>query len=98
MDVLGWRDLIDLSLSPGDGVRGRPSPDLVLSAVMRLEVDAVQEAAVAGDTASDLVAGSAAGASVVAGVLTGSHTREQLAAAPHTHILDSIADFPAIVT
>jgi phosphonatase-like hydrolase len=97
MDVLGWRDLVDLSLSPGDGVRGRPFPDLVLTAVMRLEIDAVQEAAVAGDTASDLVAGSAAGASVVAGVLTGSHGREQLAAAPHTHLLDSIAEFPAIL-
>jgi phosphoglycolate phosphatase-like HAD superfamily hydrolase len=97
MDVLGWRDLVDLSLSPGDGVRGRPFPDLILTAVMRLEIDAVQEAAVAGDTASDLVAGSAAGASIVAGVLTGSHGREQLAAAPHTHLLDSIAEFPAIL-
>jgi phosphonatase-like hydrolase len=97
MDVLGWRDVVDLALSPGDGIRGRPFPDLVLTALMRLEVDAVQEVAVAGDTASDLVAGSAAGASVVAGVLTGSHDREQLAAAPHTHILDSIADLPAVL-
>jgi phosphonatase-like hydrolase len=97
MDVLGWRGLVDLALSPGDGVRGRPYPDLVLSAVMRLEIDAVQDAAVAGDTASDLVAGTAAGASVVAGVLTGAHDREQLAAAPHTHLLDSIAELPAIL-
>ena len=48
----------------------------------------------AGDTASDLVAGTAAGAAVVAGVLTGAHGRDQLAAAPHTHVLDSIADPP----
>jgi phosphonatase-like hydrolase len=95
MDVLGWRDLVDLSLSPGDGVRGRPYPDLILSALMRLEVDAVQEVAVAGDTASDLVAGTAAGAAVVAGVLTGAHDRAQLSAAPHTHVLDSIAELPA---
>jgi phosphonatase-like hydrolase len=95
MDVLGWRDLVDLSLSPGDGVRGRPYPDLVLTALMRLEVDAVQEVAVAGDTASDLVAGTAAGAAVVAGVLTGAHDRAQLSQAPHTHVLDSIADLPA---
>jgi phosphonatase-like hydrolase len=95
MDVLGWRDLVDLSLSPGDGVRGRPYPDLILTALMRLEVDAVQEVAVAGDTASDLVAGTAAGAAVVAGVLTGAHDRAQLSAAPHTHILESIADLPA---
>lgn len=97
MDVLGWRDLVDLSLSPGDGVRGRPYPDLILSAVMRLELDAVQEVAVAGDTISDLVAGTAAGASVVAGVLTGAHDRGQLESVPHTHVLDSIAELPEVV-
>jgi phosphonatase-like hydrolase len=95
MDVLGWRDLVSLSLSPGDGVRGRPYPDLILTALMRLEVDAVQEVAVAGDTANDLVAGSAAGAAVVAGVLTGAHDRARLSEAPHTHVLDSVADLPA---
>jgi len=97
MDVLGWRDLVDLSLSPGDGVRGRPYPDLILTALMRLDIDAVQEVAVAGDTTSDLEAGTAAGAAVVAGVLTGAHDRGQLEAAPHTHVLESIADFPAAV-
>jgi phosphoglycolate phosphatase-like HAD superfamily hydrolase len=64
---------------------------------MRLELDAVQEIVVAGDTVSDLVAGTAAGASIVAGVLTGSHDRAQLEAAPHTHILDSIADLPGVL-
>ena len=97
MDVLGWRDLVDLSLSPGDGVRGRPYPDLILTALMRLDIDAVQEVAVAGDTKSDLEAGTAAGAAVVAGVLTGAHDRDQLEAAPHTHVLESIADFPAAI-
>jgi phosphoglycolate phosphatase len=96
MDVLGWRDLVDLSLSPGDGVRGRPFPDLILTALMRLEADAVQEIAVAGDTISDLEAGAAAGASVVVGVLTGAHDRAQLESAPHTHILDSIAELPGV--
>jgi phosphoglycolate phosphatase-like HAD superfamily hydrolase len=33
---------------------------------------------------------------VVAGVLTGAHGRAELAAAPHTHLLDSVADFPAL--
>jgi phosphoglycolate phosphatase len=96
MDVLGWRDLVDLALSPDDGVRGRPYPDLILTALMRLEADAVQEIAVAGDTTNDLVAGTAAGASIVAGVLTGAHDRAQLESAPHTHILDSIAELPEV--
>ncbi len=90
--ALAWSPLVDLTLSPGPGVRGRPYPDLVLTALLRLEIDSVQEVAVVGDTASDLEAGTAAGAAIVAGVLTGAHDRAQLAAAPHTHILDSIAD------
>ncbi|MGZ6969654.1 MAG: HAD hydrolase-like protein, partial [Acidimicrobiia bacterium] len=61
------------------------------------EVDAVQEVAVAGDTISDLEAGMAAGASVVAGVLTGAHDRAQLESAPHTHVLGSVAELPAVL-
>ena len=94
---LGWGDRVDLTLAPGPGRRGRPHPDLVLAAVMALEIDDVREVAVAGDTANDLLSGHRAGASIVAGVLTGSHDRSQLEAAPHTHILDSVADLPAVV-
>jgi phosphoglycolate phosphatase len=97
LDVLGWRDLVDLALSPEDGRRGRPYPDLILAAVTRLEIDAVQEVAIAGDTTSELEAGTRAGASIVAGVLTGSHRREQLATAPHTHILRGIDELPAVI-
>lgn len=95
VEVLGWGDLVDLTLCPGPGVRGRPYPDLVLAAVLRLEIDDVRDVAVAGDTANDLLAGSRAGAGVLAGVLTGAHGRDELEAAPHTHILDSIRALPA---
>ncbi len=95
--ALGWEGLVDLALSPADAGRGRPWPDMILTAVLRLRIDDVAEVAVAGDTASDLVAGTRAGASVVAGVLTGAHSREELGAAPHTHLLDSVADLPAVV-
>lgn len=97
MAHLGWGDLVDLTLAPGPGRRGRPHPDLVLAAVMALEIDDVREVAVAGDTANDLLSGHRAAASIVAGVLTGSHDRAQLEAAPHTHILDSVVDLPAVV-
>jgi hypothetical protein len=30
-------------------------------------------------------------------VLTGAHGREMLAAEPHTHLLESVADFPALL-
>ncbi|HEY5015096.1 MAG TPA: phosphonatase-like hydrolase [Acidimicrobiia bacterium] len=94
--ALGWADLVDLTLAPGATRRGRPYPDLVLEAVLELQIDDVRAVAVAGDTISDLLAGTRAGAAIVAGVLTGSHDRAQLASAPHTHILDSIAELPAL--
>ena len=97
LGALGWEGLVDLALSPADAGRGRPWPDMVLTAVLRLHVDDVAEVAVAGDTTSDLLAGTRAGASVVAGVLTGAHTAAELADAPHTHLLDSVADLPEIV-
>lgn len=97
LDALGWRGLVDLALSPADAGRGRPWPDMILTAVLRLRIDDVAEVAVAGDTTSDLIAGTRSGASVVAGVLTGAHTRHELAKAPHTHLLDSIADLPNLL-
>jgi phosphonatase-like hydrolase len=97
MDALGWGHLVDLTLAPGPGLRGRPYPDLALQALMTLGVDDVRSLAVAGDTANDLRAGWRAGAGVVAGVLTGAHGRAELEAAPHTHILATIADLPAAI-
>jgi phosphonatase-like hydrolase len=92
-----WRTMIDLALSPGSGLRGRPAPDLVLAAVIRLEIDDVRHVAVVGDSVNDLYCGTRAGAGVVAGVLTGAHDRDQLAAVPHTHVLASVADLPAVL-
>ena len=48
----GWRGLVDLALSPADAGRGRPWPDMILTAVLRLRIDDVAEVAVAGDTTS----------------------------------------------
>jgi phosphoglycolate phosphatase len=90
LDALGWRPIIDLALSPADAGRGRPWPDLPLTALLRLGGGAVSELVVAGDTASDVQSGLRAGAGVVAGVLTGAATREDLERAGAPHILDSV--------
>ncbi len=95
--TLGWENTVDLALSPADAGRGRPYPDMILTAVLRLQIDDVAEVAVVGDTTSDLVAGTRSGASLVIGVLSGAHSREELAEAPHTHLIDSVADLPRIV-
>ncbi|GAA4935454.1 phosphonatase-like hydrolase [Nonomuraea thailandensis] len=98
LSVLGWHDKIDLAISPEDaGGRGRPWPDMVLHAVLRLGVPDVRQVAVIGDSESDMLCGKRAGASIVAGVMTGVHSRERLLKGGATHILDSIADFPNLI-
>ena len=89
--ALGWEKLADLYLSPAEAGRGRPWPDLPLTALLRLGGGAVRELVVAGDTASDVESGLRAGAGLVAGVLTGSASRAELEAAGAPVILDSIA-------
>ena len=97
IDALGWRPLIDLALSPADVGRGRPWPDLPLTALIRLGGGAVSELAVVGDTASDIESGLRAGAGIVAGVLTGSGTQEALLAAGAPHILPAITGLTGLV-
>ncbi|MFM9370336.1 phosphonatase-like hydrolase [Streptomyces sp. Da 82-17] len=99
LDALGWRDLVELTLCPADaGGRGRPYPDMVLAALLRTgAADDVREIAVAGDTAYDMRSGRSAGASVVAGVLTGAHDKDALRAAGATHVLGSVAELPALL-
>jgi phosphoglycolate phosphatase len=97
LDTLGWWQRVDLAICPADVARGRPWPDLVLTAALRLNVDDVRHIAVCGDTDSDMLCGRRAGASVVAGVRTGAHDPERLRDAGATHIIDSIADLPDLV-
>jgi phosphoglycolate phosphatase len=97
LDALGWRPLIDLALSPADAGRGRPWPDLPLTALIRLGGGAVSELAVVGDTASDVESGLRAGAGLVAAVTTGAGSRESLLAAGAPHVLDSIGGLLQLV-
>ncbi|GAA1258071.1 phosphonatase-like hydrolase [Sphaerisporangium rubeum] len=95
--TVGWMDKVDLALSPEDAGRGRPWPDMILTALLRLKIGSVREVAVAGDSESDMLSGSRAGARIVAGVLTGVHSQERLLRGGATRIINSIADFPDLV-
>jgi phosphoglycolate phosphatase len=97
IDALDWRPLIDLALSPADAGRGRPWPDLPLTALLRLGGGAVGELAVVGDTPSDIESGLRAGARIVAGVLTGATGRDEFERAGATHVLDSVAGLPPLL-
>ncbi|MDA3625883.1 phosphonatase-like hydrolase [Saccharopolyspora sp. WRP15-2] len=96
--ALGWEDLTDLTLTPAQAGRGRPHPDMVLTALLRLGIDDVREVATAGDTVYDVQSGLRAGASVVAGVLTGAHERDALTGAGATHVIESVRDLPALLS
>lgn len=97
IDALSWHDIADLVLCPEPGIRGRPFPDMPLTALMRTETDSVRSMIVVGDTASDVLSGRRAGARASIGVLTGAHDAGQLSAAGATHILDSVAELPDLV-
>ncbi|WP_405165866.1 phosphonatase-like hydrolase [Nocardia sp. NBC_01499] len=97
LNALGWHDIADLTLAPSDAGRGRPYPDLVLTALLRLRADAVNRVAVLGDTTSDIATGLAAGARIVAGTLTGAHDEAQLRAAGATHVVPSVVEFAELV-
>ena len=94
---LGWEGLADLTLVPSEAGRGRPHPDLVLTALLRTGADDVAAVAIAGDTASDMESGRRAGAGVRVGVLTGTHGEPILRQAGATHVLPSVRDLPGVL-
>jgi phosphoglycolate phosphatase len=99
ISALGWEPLVDLLLSPADAGRGRPWPDMPLTALLRLGGESVAALAVVGDTPADVESGLRAGAGLVAGVLSGDSSRDALEKVPAATglpgtavILDSVAD------
>lgn len=97
LDTLGWHELADLVLNPAEAGRGRPYPDMVLTAVLRLGATDVRRVAVVGDTAYDVRSGLNAGAGVVVGVTSGAHDRDTLLGAGAGHCLDSVAELPELL-
>lgn len=93
----GWRDLVTVALTTDDVPRGFPSPDLALAAMLRVGVADVREIMMVHATGAGVECGRSAGASVVAGVLTGPHAAARLTAAGATHIIETVADLPRIL-
>lgn len=96
---LGW-DLpgtLNATVASDEVPRGRPHPDLLFEAMRRTGVADARRVAKVGDTPSDLQEGTSAGCGLVIGVTNGTHTREQLLPHPHTHLIASLAELPALV-
>ena len=97
LDALGWaRGEVDAVVCGDDVKAGRPAPFLIFHAMEATGVVDIRRVAAVGDTVLDLAAGSNAGVAWNVGVLTGAHDRAALEGAPHTHILASVAELPAL--
>jgi phosphoglycolate phosphatase-like HAD superfamily hydrolase len=70
---------------------------MIRSLMARLGVREAARVAKVGDTRADLEEGTNAGCGLVVGVTSGSFTRQQLQACPHTHLVASVADVPALL-
>lgn len=97
LDALGWRNEVDFTICPSDDVRGRPFPDMILTAAEHLGISELAGVVVVGDTPSDIAAGLAAQAGLVVGVLTGVGDRPSLAAAGAMRTMGSIGELPALL-
>ncbi|WP_405851255.1 phosphonatase-like hydrolase [Streptomyces sp. NBC_00090] len=97
--ALDWHvgDQLDAVVCASEVAAGRPHPHMIHRAMEIVGVTDPAEVLVAGDTALDIRAGRAARAGVVAGVLTGAQSCEELTAERPTHVLDGVADIPALL-
>ena len=99
LDRLGWAlgELLDATVTSDEVARGRPFPDLIDRAMKLTDIAEAREVAKVGDTPSDLEEGTRAGCGLVIGVTNGTHRHDQLAAFPHTHLIASLEELPALV-
>ncbi len=99
LNRLGWKDetLIEITVASDEVPRGRPHPDMLYRAMRLVGLTDPKRVAKVGDTPSDLEEGAQAGCGMIIGVTGGSHTAEQLATSPHTHLIPSVAELPALL-
>lgn len=94
---LNWRDLIDVTVTPGEAGRGRPHPDMLHKAASTLGVLNPDNVIVVGDTAADMQAAINFGAGQAIGVLTGAHAEGALRDAGATSVVNSVADLMSLI-
>jgi phosphonatase-like hydrolase len=92
IDALDWRNVADAVICGDDVPQGRPAPYMIFRAMEATATTDVRHVLNIGDTVSDLQAAHNAGVGVSVGVLSGAHTREQLAREPSSYLIDSIDD------
>jgi phosphonatase-like hydrolase len=91
---MGWEKgrEYDTLITADDVVNGRPHPDMIQLCMKNTGVANSAAVLKAGDSIIDIEEGKNAGCGITVGVTTGAQTREQLATANPTLILDKLAD------
>jgi phosphoglycolate phosphatase len=79
-----------VSVASTEVAEGRPAPDLIQLGMRRLGVTDSGRVGVAGDTPSDLEAGTRAGCRLVVGVGCGTHALAELEGHLHSHLLPDL--------
>ena len=97
IEKLGWRQLLDFTITPQEAGGGRPSPAMLLKCAEALSVSSPSVVVVLGDTMADMGAGTSYGAGQVVGVLTGTHNESQLRSAGATSVIHSVADLKSLI-
>ena len=99
LERLDWsrNAFIDATISSDEVARGRPYPDMILELMRRMGVNDPQRVAKVGDTPADLEEGRNAGCGLIVGVTRGTHSGEELGQFPHTHLIETIAEFPNLL-
>lgn len=99
LNKLGWvpGEQIDALITADDVVKGRPSSEMIDKAMEMFKISESENVLKAGDSVIDIEEGKNANCGWTIGVLTGAQTREQLATAEPTLILDSLADLAKVL-
>lgn len=93
----GWSgEMFDAVVCGDDVSAGRPAPYMIFRAMESAQVTSVHDVMAVGDTVNDLQAAFNAGMRWNVGVLSGAHDRATLEAAPHTHILPTVATIESL--
>lgn len=96
---IGWKigQQIDGLVTASDVVNGRPHPEMIQQAMSLVGVNDPLAVAKIGDSKIDIEEGKNAGCGMTLGITTGAQTREQLAEAKPTHIVDELLEILPLI-
>ncbi|OQP44576.1 hypothetical protein A4H97_09415 [Niastella yeongjuensis] len=96
---LQWNtpDIIDVVICSDEVPEGRPHPYMLQAIMQQLHITESKAVVKVGDTRVDVEEGRNAGCGLVISVTTGAYTRPELELYKPDHIIDSLAELPALL-